>query len=52
MLKVILRHYPEYRRFVGVEVDEDGGFEEETVVAAVRRGRVGIRVHLDGEGAA
>lgn len=48
VLKTILRHYPEYRRFVGVTVDEGGRPEEETVLGAVRMGRVGIRVRLDG----
>ena len=48
VLKTILRHYPEYRRFVGVTVDGDGRPDEETVIGAVRRGRVGIRVRLDG----
>ena len=48
VLGEILRHYPEYRRFVGVTVDEEGRLEEETVLEAVRRGRVGIRVRLDG----
>ena len=48
VLKEILRHYPEYRRFVGVTVDEEGRPEEETVLRAARGGRVGIRVRLDG----
>ena len=48
VLREILRHYPEYRRFVGVTVDEEGRPDEETIAAAVRRGRVGIRVRLDG----
>lgn len=48
VLGEILRHYPEYRRFVGVTVDEEGRLEEETVLEAVHRGRVGIRVRLDG----
>jgi hypothetical protein len=48
VLGSILRHYPEYRRFVGVTVDEEGRLEEETILEAVRRGRVGIRVRLDG----
>ncbi len=48
VLGTILRHYPEYRRFVGVTVDEDGRPEEETVLRAARGGRVGIRVRLDG----
>ena len=48
VLGSILRHYPEYRRFVGVTVDEEGRLEEETILGAARRGRVGIRVRLDG----
>jgi deazaflavin-dependent oxidoreductase (nitroreductase family) len=48
VLKTILRQYPEYRRFVGVTVDEDGRPDEETILGAVRKGRVGIRVRLDG----
>ena len=48
VLKEILRHYPEYRRYVGVTVDEEGRPEEETVLRAARGGRVGIRVRLDG----
>lgn len=48
VLGEILRHYPEYRRFVGVTVDEEGRPDEETILAAARRGRVGIRVRLDG----
>lgn len=48
VLGEILRHYPEYRRFVGVSVVEDGRPERETVLRAVRRGRIGIRVRLDG----
>ena len=48
VLGTILRHYPEYRRFVGVTLDEAGRPEEETVLGAARRGRVGIRVRLDG----
>jgi len=48
VLRKILRHYPEYRRFVGVTVDEDGLPEEETVLRAARGGRVGIGVRLDG----
>lgn len=48
VLKTILRQYPEYRRFVGVTVDEDGRLDEETILGAVRKGGVGIRVRLDG----
>ena len=48
VLGEILRHYPEYRRFVGVTVDEEGRPDEETIAAAVRRGSGGIRVRLDG----
>ena len=48
VLRTILRHYPEYRRFVGVRVDERGRPEEETILEAARRGRVGIRVRLEG----
>jgi deazaflavin-dependent oxidoreductase (nitroreductase family) len=48
VLGTILRLYPEYRRFVGVTVDEDGRPGEETVLRAARGGRVGIRVRLDG----
>jgi deazaflavin-dependent oxidoreductase (nitroreductase family) len=48
VLKEILRHYPEYRRYVGVTVDEEGRPVEETVLRAARGGRVGIRVRLDG----
>ncbi len=48
VLGTILRHYLEYRRFVGVSVDEEGRPEEETILGAVRGGRVGIRVRLDG----
>ena len=47
VLKEILRHYPEYRRFVGVTADEDGRPEEETILEAARGGRVGIRVRLE-----
>ena len=47
VLGTILRLYPEYRRFVGVTVDEDGRPEEETVLEAARGGRVGIRVRLE-----
>jgi hypothetical protein len=39
-LRTILRHYPEYRRFLGVAVDEAGRPDPETVGDAVRRGRV------------
>ena len=39
------RRYPEYRRFVGVTVDETGGPTRR------RRGRIGIRGRLDGGGA-
>ena len=46
-LTTILRHYPEYRRFVGVETDEAGEPRPETVVRAVRRGRVTLRVRLE-----
>jgi len=48
VLRTILRHYPGYRRFVGVSIDEDGRPDDEMVLEAVRRGRVGIRVRLDG----
>jgi hypothetical protein len=48
VLRKILRRYPGYRRFVGVSVDEDGRPDEGTIREAVRRGRVGIRVRLDG----
>lgn len=48
VLKTILHQYPEYRRFVGVAVDEDGRLDEETILGAVRKGRVGIRVRLNG----
>lgn len=48
VLKTILHHYPEYRRFVGVTMNENGRPDEETLLAATRRGRVGIRVRLDG----
>ena len=47
VLRKILRHYPEYRRFVGVTVDERGRPEEETILEAARRGRIGIRVRLE-----
>jgi hypothetical protein len=47
-----LRQYPEYRRFVGVTVDEAGRPDEETILAVARRGRIGIRIRLDGDGAA
>jgi deazaflavin-dependent oxidoreductase (nitroreductase family) len=47
VLRTILRHYPGYRRFVGVTVDERGRPEEETILEAARRGRVGIRVRLE-----
>lgn len=52
VLRRILRHYPEYRRFIGVTVDEAGRPDEETILAAARRGRIGIRVRRDGDGAA
>ena len=47
VLRKILRHYPEDRRFIGVAVDEQGRPEEETILAAARSGRVGLRVRLD-----
>ena len=46
VLRTILRHYPEYRRFVGVTLDENGRPDDATILGAVRRGRVGIRVRL------
>lgn len=48
VLKTILHHYPEYRRFVGVTVDENGRPDEETLLAAARKGRIGLRVRLVG----
>ena len=48
VLRTILHHYPEYRRFVGVTVDESGRPDEETILDAARGGRVGILVRLDG----
>ena len=48
VLRTILLRYPEYRRFVGVTADADGRPDEETILEAARRGRVGIRVRMDG----
>jgi hypothetical protein len=44
VLDAILRRYPDYGRFVGVTLDEDGRPDGKKVRDAARRGRVGIRV--------